>query len=478
MLDELPFEKPATEYLAKVGDCLLVAPMRHRKTSIVLKSIPEHSRILIIAPASSVRDGKIWENEAARIGRSYDMTVISYNEMNSTTFRSVKLPMCPYSDNCKIKVDECLHKKRKKNSDHARKELLQKWDVVILEEEHNASGRKSTWSKAAVEISSHAKRRIALTATPIRRASHELFTVLQFLFPHEARAGGRLGSFWRFVGDYYGFKEEIVKNADGKDVYRAGKPVKQKVIGDLKMPYSQFLAECFQGHYYAIGDSARYNPQKIYTVQISLSRANLSAYLHLLHEWKLELETNLECWSEPELRVNLMKCASDIYFLDQTQAPGGKVVWLLKYADRCIETGKKGVVLGYYRSTTAALIQLATEQGWDFTTYYDGNTKKQNAANLNAFKAGEYQFLIASADKIAEGQNLSISDTMVIVEQSQDIIKNQQLKQRLRALDSTKETSVFVLITQGTLDERKNRLLKEGKVVSDRLLFAMTEGDA
>ena len=471
------YQLEAIEYISSLDSCLLVAPMRVGKTAIILSTIPEHSKVLVIAPAT-IRDARIWENEAERLGRVYDFTVISFNAMNDTEYWSVKKPICPYSNNCELKVSECLHKKRKRNSKRAQNKYLQEWDYVVLEEEHGTSGRKSTWASAVVEIAKYGKKRIALTATPIRRATHELFVVLQFLFPDEAKAGGRFGSFWRFVSTYFGVTEEVVQNADGKDVYRAGKAVKQKVIGDLRVPYDQFLNDCFRGHFYAIAETARYNPQKIVNVNIKLNRINLAAYYKLMHEWKLDLQANpVECWSEPELRVNLMKCASDIYLLDQTQEPGGKVLWLMKYGHRCIEKQKKGVVLGYYRSTTAALIHMADELGWDYTTYYDANTNKVNNDNLAAFMAGKYQFLIGSVDKIAEGKNLSISDTMVIVEQSQDPIKNQQLKQRLRMIDSDKETVVCILITQDTKDAKKNELLKEGKYVSDQLLFAMTEGE-
>jgi SWI/SNF-related matrix-associated actin-dependent regulator 1 of chromatin subfamily A len=89
--------------------------------------------------------------------------------------------------------------------------LLRPWDCVIVDECHRMKNPKTQQSQMVASIAAQARKRLALTGTPIPNRTIEIFPIVKMLDPEEWDPQGK--GFWRFAKRYAG----AVNNGYGWD---------------------------------------------------------------------------------------------------------------------------------------------------------------------------------------------------------------------------------------------------------------------
>ncbi len=146
--------------------------------------------VLICAPAM-VLDSGTWDDEIKRWTPGLDATQVSYSMLNT---------------------------REKTGNGHGTRptrllkpELRRPWGTVILDEAHYVKSRDAKWTFAVKALETECL--YMLTGTPLPNWAYEAFTLLQLLFPEEAKPGRRFGSYWRWVAEWFEVGEKTDKAA-------------------------------------------------------------------------------------------------------------------------------------------------------------------------------------------------------------------------------------------------------------------------
>lgn len=162
-LDYLAYQRGGIAYATKVAKegVLFGDEMGLGKTIQaigVINADPNIRRALVICPKSLTIN---WVRELRKwLVRPLSVYRVSYEQSDDA-------------------VVVCSFEEAKKFQDH----LTRGWDLVVLDEAHKFKNPKAQRTKAIFEVTKHARRRFALTGTPIENKPVELFTLLALVAP-------------------------------------------------------------------------------------------------------------------------------------------------------------------------------------------------------------------------------------------------------------------------------------------------------
>ena len=385
--------------------------------------------ILVLAPAMLL-DGGVWADEAALWRPGADITVVPYSQLSER----VKGP-----------------KGGSKPTGRLRTDLRRKWGTVILDEAHYVKGRKTNWTLAAKQLQTDSL--FLLTGTPLPNWAHEAFTLLQLLYPEEAKPGRWLGSYWRWVEEWFKLGEQYGKG---------GVVVSDHVIGDMlkERTWEEFIAENWRDRMLLRlrEDCLDLPPMTEQTIRVDMVPVQKKAYKELKKDFITWLESGAEvaAWSSASQLVKLAQCATGLEVLDQTAHGSGKLDVLEDLlADRPFPT----LVVAHFRRSVLASAQRASALGRRVAIITGESGKTSRAMSVRAFQAGKIDVLCATIDTISEGLTLNAADQVIRVERSWRPSRNEQVIRRIHRIGQTRPVSVIDLVTRGTADERVLELL-------------------
>jgi len=184
------------EYMLEKKNVLLADKMRLGKTieTIGYINVTHPSRILIVAPNIAVYT--TWYKELKKwLVHNYKISIVNGS------------PPVAEDNSILIMHYEQLIK-------YENQLLMQRWDLIILDESHFIKNIKAKRTKVALKLRTRAKNRICLTGTPIINRVTELYPQLKFI-------GSDIASSWKEFADKY-----VVFN-------QFGWPVGSKNLDDL-----------------------------------------------------------------------------------------------------------------------------------------------------------------------------------------------------------------------------------------------------
>lgn len=166
------------EYMLEKKNVLVADKMRLGKTieTIGYINITHPSRILIVAPNIAVYT--TWYKELEKwLVNGYKISIVDGS------------PPVAEDNSILIMHYEQLLK-------YENELLMQRWDLIILDESHFIKNIKAKRTKVALKLRSRAQNRICLTGTPIINRVTELFPQLKFI-------GSDIASSWKDFADKY-----------------------------------------------------------------------------------------------------------------------------------------------------------------------------------------------------------------------------------------------------------------------------------
>jgi SNF2 family DNA or RNA helicase len=453
------FQRENVEWIQRVRRGLLADEPGLGKSRSALEGVKGADRVLIVAPNLILQSG-VWDDEVELWGdddtRYFTATYHDLNKRRKTgkTASSTK----------PVKV---LHDGIKGH-----------WDAIILDEAHYIKGRDSLWTWSAKQLARNCDMWMLLTGTPIPNWSHEVFTLLQTIYPEEGKVGNELlGSFWRWAERYF----EVTPNPHNprakilREMRGCTPACMRRDPDDPCEHYRRFTEANFGDRYmrHMRKDHLDLPPIEFRDIATSLDRSGREIYRSLKKDFAAEVDGHdVLAWSQGAKNVLLDKLTTSPWLLTKEGEPhGGKLDILRGLVEKRDEPT---FVVAHYRDSVEAAARVAHLAGKRSAYIHGGTTDRQNADAIQRFKTGGLDVLVGSLETVSEGLTLTVADHAIFLERSYKPSRNVQATYRIYRMGQDKACTVTRLITPNSVDSGKEKLLK---AKTDHQMRTLTAAD-
>lgn len=441
-MEQRPYQVEGSAFLRKAGRAILADEAGLGKTNQLL--LAAEGRTLIVSPAM-LQD--VWEGEAELWCPDLDWTWVSYSSL------------------CARAADK--NGRLGKPTDQLRPEYRGEWDTVIFDEAHYLKGRKTLWTKAAESL--RCEQAFMATGTPLVNWAHEIFKLLCLVFPDEAKPGKRLGSYWRWVGQWF-------------DVQPGRWNPNQREVGDLHLGWTwEEFGELngLTGHWLRrLRDDvlADLPPLVQQAIKVRLTPEQATVYKRLKKDLYARIEETgheIISWSKGGVWTKLWKLTSGLEVEDPTVKSRGAKFQVL--SDLLAERQHPTLVFCAFRESAERSAAVVRSLGKSVAVVSGAYPIAERRAAAKRFQTGEVEVLVGTLGTISEGLTLTAADTCIFMERDPRPSKNEQALRRIHRFGQTRPCLAIDLVAQGTVDERLTALLAEK---TDHQMEAMTAFDA
>lgn len=342
------------------------------------------------------------------------------------------------------------------------------WDVMIVDECHRLSNRKTQQTKAIFRLGRRATRRIALSGTPMDGEPWRLWSILHWLYPET------FTSYWNFyntfcdsefMGNYHKFKGP--KNIDilkdkilSKCMIRRTKDV---ALPDLPSKYTENV------HLDMTPEQQKAHDQMSKEMVAWLGRDEddmLMAPVVVAQLTRLRQFATAYCQTEGTFGEDDFKV--------QMVNPSNKLDALLEI---CAGTnGKKFVVFSQFKQMIKLLEQqLSNEYGPDSYVSLTGDTPaKLRPSIIKRFQQvtntqqqpltnNDPKFFLATIQAGGEGITLTAADTVIFLDRSWSPKDNLQAEDRLHRAGQKNAVQVINLLSKNSVDSYVDSVIQRKK---------------
>lgn len=399
--------------------------------------------MLIVAPSLVLETG-VWHEEVEKWGDDDTLYYVgAYSQLND-----------------RVKTGKTTSST--KPIKRLRPEYKGHWDAVIVDEAHYIKGRETKWTWAVKQLARNTDNLLLMTGTPIPNWAHEVFTLLQCMYPEEGKVGNELGSFWRWAEQWFD-TEPSRFSTRGKMVgglLDCTPKCLSRNANDPCVHYQKFAAANFGPRYmrHLRQDHLDLPPIEFRDVDTPLDAESKRAYRELKKEFATTIDQrSVLAWSQGAKHVLLDKMTTSPWLIHKEGEPrGGKLEHLRSdLRGRTAPT----LVLAHYRDSVEAAARVAESTGAKAAYIHGGTTERQNARLVRDFKSGKLDVLVGSLETLSEGLTLTIADTAIFLERSYKPSRNVQATYRVYRLGQDKAVTIRRYITPGTVDSGKEQLL-------------------
>lgn len=340
------------------------------------------------------------------------------------------------------------------------KDIVEKdpsFDAIILDEAHRIKGRTTPLAATVLKLKNKCKHKAALTGTPAPNYQHEIWAILNFLFPKYFR------SYWKFVEDY--FETETCMN------YKSGK--EYTTIGKFK---SKAKEREFQELLNKIAINRKreevmpWLPKNEY-LDISLPASKLQREcLDYLQEYFEIPNTDIVCKGVLDrlTRYRQICVAPALINIKPTEAVkhSPKLAWLQQYIKDYPNTPT--LIFTNYTSVIKYITPMFPDHKCGVIS---GSTSlKERQAIKEDFQDGCIDYIIANITTCKEGLTLDRAETVIFLDQYPPIAAIEQAEDRFIATDKSKikvNNRIIRLTIADTYEEHLKQLISEHKSETD-----------
>jgi SNF2 family DNA or RNA helicase len=346
-------------------------------------------------------------------------------------------------------------------------ELRRPFGTLIADEVHNTKGRKTSWTLATHDIKS--ERAYLATGTPFPNWADEMFTPLQLIFPEQARPGQRLGSYWRWAGEWFDTKPNRFSKGMPVvgDLLACNKRCLERPAYDPCEHYLEFAEVNWQGHFLRRLRSdvlTDLPPLTEQTVHVPMTPAQRSAYRSLKRDFVAWAEdgTEIAAWNDAALHVKLDQLTTGLFTLDPTRPPkeseSGKLATLVQ--DLGGRSRPTFVVAHYQATLDGAAAFVAKKLGLKVGVIHGGVPKARRHQIVRQFQDEKLDALFGSIETVGEGITLTQADMCIFLEKSFKPFRNEQAMYRIYRLGQERPVTIRDYVAANTVDAGKRELLK------------------
>lgn len=403
-------------------------------------------RTLVMAPAM-VLDGGVWDDEIALWRPDLNATQVSYS-MSVERERTARGGNRP--------------------TDRLRPELRGHWDTIIFDEAHYLKGRDTYWAKAAERLSGDQV--FLATGTPIPNWANELFMLLRQIFPEQARPGGRLGSYWRWAGQWF-------KTGPS----RFSPMAVGDFLDDTPEGWARFHDENFEGRFLQrLRDDVLKDlpPLTEQWIKVPMRPEQKKVYDQLAKQFIAWVESTgfeITAWNKAALPIKLAKICTGLEVLDPSSRSSGK---LDAMQELLANRAQPALVGAHFKDSARAAAVRAFDIGARVAVVDGDTSRPHRRAAVRDFQAGRLDVMCATLDVISEGLTLTRADMAIQIEHSWKPYKNIQFIRRIHRIGQTRPVTVVHLVTDRTVDIRiinrhRKKSAHQGKALRPREIASL-----
>ncbi len=341
------------------------------------------------------------------------------------------------------------------------RELLQQitFDCLVLDEAQNIKNPEAAQSQAVRTL--NARRRVALTGTPVENRLTELWSIIDFLNP------GLLGSQGAFKRQ---FAVPIERYGDAAAADLLKKVTAPFVLRRMKTDPT----------------IAPELPDKIETTRYCPLTREQAALYQTTVDKALDEISDMEHGIERRGKVLAMLtqikqiCNHPAHFLkDQVVAPkrSGKLMRFLQLTDEIIENRSAALVFTQYREMGHILERVLGERyGQTIPFLHGGLSRQQRDDMVQLFQSPEGpSMLVVSLRAGGTGLNLTRANHVFHYDRWWNPAVEDQATDRAFRIGQTRDVTVHRMVSQGTLEEQIHQLLEDKRQLADRVVSAGEE---
>jgi SNF2 family DNA or RNA helicase len=423
-----PDQLTGIDFLRQAGRAILADEPGVGKTGQAL--LAAEGRTLVVSPALL---SDVWETERKLWRPDLDLTWVSYNSLCASV-RTAK------GGTARLGVPA--------------PELRRWWDTLIFDEAHALKGRHTKWADAGEALAQHVGQVFLLTGTPIPNWAHELYRPLRFVHPVEALPGKRLGSYWRWAGEW--FQISMNKHTG-----------QWSDVGDLlpHLDWESFArGNRLEGHWLrrTLEETVGLPPVTEQQIRVRMGEAQVRVYRNLKRDRWAEIEESgheIISWTDGGVWTKLLKLSTGLAVEDpsllrtgaHTASRGSKLAALVEFM---AERDRPTIVFTLFRSSAEVAASLLRDGGHDVEVISGAYPVEDRQLKIKSFQAGQTQVLVGTLATLAEGVTLTEADCVVFLERDPRPSKREQAIRRIQRTGQTRPCLVVDLITEGSVDAR------------------------
>ncbi len=319
--------------------------------------------------------------------------------------------------------------------------VSQKINTLVIDEASLIRNPDTQAAKALRKLT--ADHRIALTGTPVENAIRDLWSLFHFLLP------GYLGTRRDFQQHYQ-------------------QPLSNSAVDPAIMKRLQMRVEPFMLRRTKAKVAKDLPPKILQTIYCEPSVSQQKTYAQLLRQGAQKVDSmSDENAGAARIQIltvllRLRQAATDLRLLDSEMdismdEASGKLVRLLELLNEAKEGNHRVLIFSQFTSMLSLIKTALTESNISYA-YLDGSTKDR-AKEVEKFQSptGPDTFLI-SLKAGGYGLNLTAADTVIHFDPWWNPAVEAQATDRSYRIGQTKPTTVYKLVTTGTVEEKIIRL--------------------
>jgi len=321
----------------------------------------------------------------------------------------------------------------------------------IIDEAQYIKNASTQSAKAVKGID--ARRKFALTGTPIENRLSELWSMFDYLMP------GFLFSYQRFKKEY---ELPIVKDQERQALEKLHRLIGPFILRRLKKDVLKELPDKLETVVYSAFDKTQ---KEIYTA---------NAY-----QLKKELENSQGRQGRDNIQIlaqltRLRQICCDPHLCyDDYSGESAKLETCIDLVKNGVEGGHKILLFSQFTSMLEIISERLKKEGLTYYILTGSTSKEERIRMVNSFKEDEIPLFLISLKAGGTGLNLTAADMVIHFDPWWNVAAQNQATDRAHRIGQEKQVSVFKLITKGTIEENILKLQDSKKDLAEQII---TEG--
>lgn len=429
-----PYQNVGARFLTRAKSALLADEVGLGKTIQTLAVIQEADpeSVLILCPAILKYQ---WEAEIRKFLPGWDVQVIDGTAMERRQKWIASADI--YIANYELLMRDFEHV------------AGTEWDIVVADEATRIANPLTKTYKALQKVS--ARRRIALTGTPVSNRPDEIWGIVNWLAP------GVLGNYLQFIERY------CVRNFFGgiasyKNLEELNARIKRFMIRRKKEDVLKELpAKIISDVPFALSDNER-------ALYVKLRK-------ELLHEIEAEdiskLENPITIQNTLTKMLRLRQVANSLELVSE-KTESSKLELLRGLLQEFVENGRKTIIFTFFAGMADILErELVAYAPLKIT----GDTLNENRQDIiDMFNKDEKYKVLVMTSAGQFGLNIQAASVIVHYDQEWSLAKMEQREGRAHRIGQDKTVLVYNLLAKGTIDEYVAKIVRGKQKLSDSVL--------
>lgn len=324
------------------------------------------------------------------------------------------------------------------------------FDICIIDEAQYIKNPASQNASSVKEVK--AKKKFAMTGTPIENSLTELWSIFDFIMP------GYLKTHGRFLKE---FEVPIVKDKDEEALKELLKLIKPFILRRFK---KEVVTEL---------------PPKIeHKIIVDMTKEQKKLYTSYVDKYKEEMKEEIATRGLNKSKIKLLSlltrlrqlCCDPGSFIEDYTGDSGKYVALYDILEEALENNHKVLLFSQF-TTILNTIRCNLKKKGINTMYLDGSVPAKERINLvNEFNEGPPGVFLISLKAGGTGLNLTSADTVIHFDPWWNPAVEEQAVDRAHRIGQKNTVEVIKLIARGTIEEKIYKIQENKKAIIEKVL--------